>query len=129
MIQEILGPNREFRFWANDAEFYQKAAKTLRSNCVLDTAKLLAAGVKMRPVEEALADSLRHWKTRNKASATLPETMNLLVTGGAGSIGSNLIRHIIDRPEIARLINLDCLTYAGPLDQSGQRVPSSQIRF
>ena len=41
--------------------------------------------------------------------------MNLLVTGGAGFIGSNLIRHIIDQPEIDRLINLDCLTYAGHL--------------
>ena len=39
--------------------------------------------------------------------------MNLLVTGGAGFIGSNLIHHIIDRPQIKRLINLDCLTYAG----------------
>ncbi len=39
--------------------------------------------------------------------------MNLLVTGGAGFIGSNLIEHIIDRPEITRLVNLDCLTYAG----------------
>ena len=41
--------------------------------------------------------------------------MNLLVTGGAGFIGANLIHHIIGRPEIARLINLDCLTYAGHL--------------
>ena len=41
--------------------------------------------------------------------------MNLLVTGGAGFIGSNLIHHIIDRPEIQRLVNLDCLTYAGHL--------------
>jgi dTDP-glucose 4,6-dehydratase len=41
--------------------------------------------------------------------------MNLLVTGGAGFIGSNLIRHIIDLPEIDKLINLDCLTYAGHL--------------
>jgi len=39
--------------------------------------------------------------------------MNLLVTGGCGFIGSNLIRHVIDRPEVARLVNLDCLTYAG----------------
>lgn len=39
--------------------------------------------------------------------------MQLLVTGGSGFIGSNLIRHIIDRPEIERLVNLDCLTYAG----------------
>lgn len=39
--------------------------------------------------------------------------MNLLVTGGAGFIGSNLIRLLIGQPEIARLVNLDCLTYAG----------------
>ncbi|MFN0076442.1 MAG: dTDP-glucose 4,6-dehydratase [Prosthecobacter sp.] len=41
--------------------------------------------------------------------------MNLLVTGGAGFIGSNLIRHVIDQPEITKLVNLDCLTYAGHL--------------
>ena len=41
--------------------------------------------------------------------------MNLLVTGGAGFIGSNLIQHIIDKPEVTRLVNLDCLTYAGHL--------------
>jgi dTDP-glucose 4,6-dehydratase len=41
--------------------------------------------------------------------------MNLLVTGGAGFIGSNLIHLIIDRPEIDKLVNLDCLTYAGHL--------------
>jgi dTDP-glucose 4,6-dehydratase len=39
--------------------------------------------------------------------------MNLLITGGAGFIGSNLIQHVIDRPEVGRLVNLDCLTYAG----------------
>jgi dTDP-glucose 4,6-dehydratase len=41
--------------------------------------------------------------------------MNLLVTGGAGFIGSNVIHHVIDRPEVAKLVNLDCLTYAGHL--------------
>ena len=41
--------------------------------------------------------------------------MNLLITGGAGFIGSNLIHHVIDDPRIARLVNLDCLTYAGHL--------------
>jgi len=41
--------------------------------------------------------------------------MNLLVTGGAGFIGSNVIHHVIDCPEITRLVNLDCLTYAGHL--------------
>ncbi len=41
--------------------------------------------------------------------------MNLLVTGGAGFIGSNFIQHVIDRPPIEKLVNLDCLTYAGHL--------------
>ena len=41
--------------------------------------------------------------------------MNLLITGGAGFIGSNLIHHVIDQPGIAKLVNLDCLTYAGHL--------------
>ncbi|MHB1081190.1 MAG: dTDP-glucose 4,6-dehydratase [Prosthecobacter sp.] len=42
--------------------------------------------------------------------------MNLLITGGAGFIGSNLIRQVIDQPEITKLVNLDCLTYAGHLE-------------
>lgn len=42
--------------------------------------------------------------------------MNLLITGGAGFIGSSLIRQVIDQPEIAKLVNLDCLTYAGHLE-------------
>ena len=41
--------------------------------------------------------------------------MNLLITGGAGFIGSNLIHHVIGRPNITKLVNLDCLTYAGHL--------------
>lgn len=41
--------------------------------------------------------------------------MKLLITGGAGFIGSNLIQHVINRPEIEKLVNLDCLTYAGHL--------------
>lgn len=62
LIQRILQPAREFAFWSNDDEFYRTGAKTPRSNCVLDTSKLLATGVKMRPVEEALEDSLKNWK-------------------------------------------------------------------
>ena len=41
--------------------------------------------------------------------------MNLLITGGAGFIGSNLIQHVIGDPRVTKLVNLDCLTYAGHL--------------
>ena len=37
----------------------------------------------------------------------------LLVTGGAGFIGSNFIRYWIDRHPEDRVVNLDALTYAG----------------
>ncbi len=41
---------------------------------------------------------------------------NLLVTGGAGFIGSNFIRYMLaEEPEI-RIVNLDLLTYAGSLE-------------
>lgn len=42
--------------------------------------------------------------------------MNLLVTGGAGFIGSNFIHHITAERTVRRLVNLDCLTYAGHLE-------------
>jgi dTDP-glucose 4,6-dehydratase len=41
--------------------------------------------------------------------------MNLLITGGAGFIGSNVIHHVIDDARVVKLVNLDCLTYAGHL--------------
>ena len=61
LIEKLLKPGRSFRFFASDEEFYRVAAKAPRSNCVLDVSKLLATGIKLRPVEEALADSLSHW--------------------------------------------------------------------
>jgi dTDP-4-dehydrorhamnose reductase len=62
LVEKFLKPAKRFEFWASDEEFYKVAAKTPRSNCVMDTSKLLAAGVKIRPVEEALEDSLKNWK-------------------------------------------------------------------
>ncbi len=42
--------------------------------------------------------------------------MNLLVTGGAGFIGSNFIRYILNKYSDYNVINLDWLTYAGNLE-------------
>jgi dTDP-4-dehydrorhamnose reductase len=61
-LEKILKPKHKFEYWANDEEFYHLAAKTPRSNCVMDVSKLLAAGVKIRGVEEALEDSLKNWQ-------------------------------------------------------------------
>jgi dTDP-glucose 4,6-dehydratase len=42
--------------------------------------------------------------------------MKLLITGGAGFIGSNFVRHIFKKYPQYKIINLDKLTYAGNLD-------------
>jgi dTDP-glucose 4,6-dehydratase len=41
---------------------------------------------------------------------------NILVTGGAGFIGSNFVRHLLEAESDAQVINLDALTYAGSLE-------------
>lgn len=61
LIEKSIKPARKFEFWENDEEFYRVAAKTPRSNCVLDVSKLLSTGIKLRPVEEAIAESLQKW--------------------------------------------------------------------
>jgi dTDP-glucose 4,6-dehydratase len=38
---------------------------------------------------------------------------NVLVTGGAGFIGSNFVRHLLEAAPEVRIISLDLLTYAG----------------
>lgn len=41
---------------------------------------------------------------------------NMLVTGGAGFIGSNFVRYVLTHEPAITIINLDKLTYAGSLD-------------
>ena len=72
LVEKMLRPNRPFEFFSSDEEFYRVAAKTPRSNCVLDVSKLLATGVQIRPVWEALEASLRDWKPETETSFILP---------------------------------------------------------
>ena len=42
--------------------------------------------------------------------------MKLLITGGAGFIGSNFIHYILKKYSDYKIVNLDLLTYAGNLE-------------
>ena len=50
---------KEFKFFEDEDQFMNKAAKAPRSNCVLDTTKAEKAGIGMRPVEEAMRESMQ----------------------------------------------------------------------
>lgn len=52
---------KSFQFFESEKEFMELAAKTPRSNCVLDNSKLLSTGIKMSTVEEAISQALKSW--------------------------------------------------------------------
>ncbi|MEM6884008.1 MAG: sugar nucleotide-binding protein [Verrucomicrobiota bacterium] len=51
-----------FDFFEDEDEFMRTAAKTPRSNCVLQTDRLESVGIKLREVNEAVELALRNWK-------------------------------------------------------------------
>lgn len=55
--------------------------------------------------------------------------MKLLVTGGAGFIGSHFIRHILAKYPDYQIINLDKLTYAGNLGNCADYERDPRYRF
>jgi dTDP-glucose 4,6-dehydratase len=55
--------------------------------------------------------------------------MRLLVTGGAGFIGSNFIRYVLDETDDVRVTNLDALTYAGNLATLSEVDDDPRYRF
>ena len=55
--------------------------------------------------------------------------MNVLVTGGAGFIGSNLVHLILHEHPEWNLLNLDALTYAGNLENLVEAEKNPRYRF
>src|SRR4030081_2113020 len=72
--------------------------------------------------------------TISRASTTIgkrstSKSMKLLVTGGAGFIGSAFIRLSLARDESTRIVNLDKLTYAGNLANLESIAENPHYRF
>lgn len=65
LIQELGITDKAFRFFHSEDEFMEKAAKTPRSNCVLDSSKAIRAGLRLTPVRESLRDALASWQSED----------------------------------------------------------------
>lgn len=55
--------------------------------------------------------------------------MKLLVTGGAGFIGSNFVRYMVNKYPEYQIVNLDLLTYAGNLENLKDIENASNYKF
>ena len=53
----------------------------------------------------------------------------VLVTGGAGFIGSNFILHLLKNHQSVKIVNLDLLTYAGDLENLSEGVSDERYTF
>lgn len=53
---------KQFKFFASEDDFMHKAAKTPRSNCVMDSSKLASVGIHLTEVHESVARALREWR-------------------------------------------------------------------
>jgi dTDP-glucose 4,6-dehydratase len=59
----------------------------------------------------------------------MPQQKTILITGGAGFIGSHLVRHFVNKYPHYTIINLDKLTYAGNLENLRDVENSPNYRF
>jgi dTDP-4-dehydrorhamnose reductase len=66
LIRKTGVSTKDFTYFRDEADFMAKAAKTPRSNCVMDSSKLAATGIRLTPIHEAVERDLRRWR---KASA------------------------------------------------------------
>jgi dTDP-4-dehydrorhamnose reductase len=61
-IQSRLHRTSPFQFWRDEEEFGRFAVKAPRSHAILSASKLLATGVRMRSVSEAIEEAMDNWQ-------------------------------------------------------------------
>jgi len=61
LIKQTGVSRKDFKFFTDEAEFMRTTVKTPRSNCVMNSAKLAATGIKLTEVHEAVERDLRRW--------------------------------------------------------------------
>ncbi|HND62416.1 MAG TPA: sugar nucleotide-binding protein [Opitutaceae bacterium] len=62
LIQKVGVHPKQYEFFASESDFMKVAAKTPRSNCVMDSTKLARAGIHLTEVHTAVEQALRSWR-------------------------------------------------------------------
>jgi dTDP-4-dehydrorhamnose reductase len=61
LLEETGVMKKDWQFFSDEDEFMREAAIAPRSNCVLDTSKMEALGIRLTPVIESVRHALEHW--------------------------------------------------------------------
>ena len=77
-------------------------------------------------IEERSENGLRQ---AEGTGGEINQMMRLLVTGGAGFIGSNFVQYILEKYPGYEILNLDALTYAGSLENLKGTMDNPRHRF
>jgi dTDP-4-dehydrorhamnose reductase len=77
-MRKGLGLKCSFQEFKDEAEYYETAGKEPRSNSLLDCSKLVACGIQMRPIQDAIDAAIREWRP------SLSSLKALLKVEGAG---------------------------------------------
>ena len=77
-----------------------------RSNNFLETKKLTDLYPDIKNIKESIRECLIEYSKHIKNSS-----VNLLITGGCGFIGSNFINYYLPKNKISKLVNLDAMYY------------------
>lgn len=62
LIQESGVCAKSFAFFTDETEFMRTTVKTPRSSCLLDSSKIISAGIPLTPIHEAIRASLHAWQ-------------------------------------------------------------------
>lgn len=62
LLKPIASSERIFKFFESEAEFMRLAAKTPRSNCIMDNSKAVAAGLRLPEIHDVIRQVVAEWK-------------------------------------------------------------------
>jgi len=114
MYREIVDPNFAWNNFSQEEQ--RKILAADRSNNFLETSRLERLFPNVRNIKDAVRDCLVGYKNtlvlnKDIISNREPGSINLLVTGGCGFIGSNFINYYFPKQKINKLVNLDAMYY------------------
>ncbi len=61
LIHKTGVSTKQFQFFESESEFLSKAVRAPRAHCILDSGKLLATGIRLTEIHEAVETALRRW--------------------------------------------------------------------